>query len=49
MTPRKESETAIKREKIRPPGIHIRMTAGQPAYTQVLAVGGSGRMIFVAG
>ena len=40
---------AIKREKIQPKGIHVRMMAGQPAYTQVIAVSGSGRQIFVAG
>jgi 2-iminobutanoate/2-iminopropanoate deaminase len=40
---------AIKKEKIQPEGIHIRMMAGQPAYTQVVAVSGGGRMIFVAG
>jgi enamine deaminase RidA (YjgF/YER057c/UK114 family) len=40
---------AIKKEKIQPEGIHIVMRAGQPAYTQVVAVSGSGRMIFVAG
>ena len=40
---------AIKREKIQPAGIHVRMMAGQPAYTQVVTVSGSGRQIFVAG
>ncbi|HJU18102.1 MAG TPA: RidA family protein [Stellaceae bacterium] len=40
---------AIKKEKIQPEGVHIVMRAGQPAYTQVVAVSGSGRMIFVAG
>ena len=40
---------AIKKEKIQPEGIHVVMRAGQPAYTQVVAVGGSGRTIFVAG
>ena len=40
---------AIKREKIQPKGIHVRVMAGQPAYTQVVTVSGSGRMIFVAG
>ena len=40
---------AIKREKIQPKGIHVRMMAGQPAYTQVVAVSGTGRQIFVAG
>ena len=39
---------AIKREKIQPKGIHVRMMAGQPAYTQVVAVSDSGRQIFVA-
>ena len=40
---------AIKREKIQPKGIHVRMMAGQPAYTQVVTVSGAGRQIFVAG
>jgi len=40
---------AIKREKIQPKGIHVRMMAGQPAYTQVVTVSGTGKMIFVAG
>jgi enamine deaminase RidA (YjgF/YER057c/UK114 family) len=40
---------AIKREKIQPKGIHVRMMAGQPAYTQVVTVSGTGRQIFVAG
>ena len=40
---------AIKREKIQPQGIHVRMMAGQPADTQVVTVSGTGRQIFVAG
>jgi len=40
---------AIKREKIQPAGIHVRIMAGQPAYTQVVTVSGSGRQVFVAG
>jgi 2-iminobutanoate/2-iminopropanoate deaminase len=40
---------AIKREKIQPQGIHVRMMAGQPAYTHVVTVSGAGRQIFVAG
>ena len=40
---------AIKREKIQPAGIHVRMMAGQPAYTQVVTVSGTGKTIFVAG
>ncbi|MGH7111910.1 MAG: RidA family protein [Stellaceae bacterium] len=40
---------AIKREKIQPQGAHIVMRAGQPAYTHVVSVSGTGRMIFVAG
>src|ERR1700730_846756 len=46
---RKEDAMAIKREKIQPKGIHVRMMAGQPAYTQVVTVSGTGRQIFVAG
>ena len=40
---------AIKRQKIQPAGIHVRIMAGQPAYTQVVTVSGSGRQVFVAG
>src|SRR6266403_3475011 len=46
---RKGDAMAIKREKIQPKGIHLRMMAGQPAYTQVVTVSGTGRQIFVAG
>ncbi|HEU0155002.1 MAG TPA: RidA family protein [Stellaceae bacterium] len=40
---------AIRREKIQPQGIHVRMMAGQAAYTHTVTVSGSGKMIFVAG
>src|SRR5580704_18063839 len=40
---------AINREKIQPQGMHVRIMAGQPAYTQVVTVSGTGRQIFVAG
>ena len=40
---------AIKREKIQPQGIHLRMVDGQARYTQVVTVSGTGKMIFVAG
>src|ERR1700730_11901314 len=46
---RKGDAMAIKREKIQPQGIHVRMMAEQPAYTQVVTVSGTGRQIFVAG
>jgi enamine deaminase RidA (YjgF/YER057c/UK114 family) len=44
-----EGKMAIKREKIQPQGIHVVIRAGQPAYTQVVSVSGTGRMIFLAG
>ena len=40
---------AIKREKIQPQGLHVVMRAGHPAYTHVVTVSGTGKMIFVAG
>ena len=40
---------AIKREKIQPQGIHVRMVDGKARYTQVVTVSGTGKMIFVAG
>src|SRR5947209_12534345 len=46
---RKGDAMAIKQEKIQPKGIHVRMMAGQPAYSQVVTVSGTGRQILVAG
>jgi len=40
---------AIKCEKIQPAGVHVVIRAGQPAYTHVVTVSGTGKMIFVAG
>jgi hypothetical protein len=40
---------AIRREKIQPAGFHVRMMAGQLAYTHSVTVSGTGKMIFVAG
>ncbi len=40
---------ATKAEKIQPQGIHVHMVGGRPSYTQVVAVSGGGRQIFVAG
>ena len=40
---------AIKREKIQPQGMNVVIRAGQPAYSHVVTVTGTGRMIFVAG
>jgi enamine deaminase RidA (YjgF/YER057c/UK114 family) len=40
---------AIEREKIQPDGIHVRMMVGQPAYTHVVTVSGTGKMVFVGG
>ncbi|MBV9859670.1 MAG: RidA family protein [Alphaproteobacteria bacterium] len=40
---------AIKRERMQPAGMHIRMSAGQPSYSHVVTVTGSGKQIFIAG
>jgi 2-iminobutanoate/2-iminopropanoate deaminase len=40
---------AVTRERLQPEGIHVVMRAGQPAYTQVVSLSGTGKMIFVAG
>src|SRR5438132_14206167 len=45
----KGDKMAIKREKIQPQGIHVRMVNGQARYTHVVTVSGTGKMIFVAG
>ena len=40
---------AIKRDNIQPQGLHVVMRAGHPAYTHVVTVSGTGKMVFVAG
>ncbi len=40
---------AVKREKFQPAGMNVRMSAGQPSYSHVVTVSGSGKLVFVAG
>jgi 2-iminobutanoate/2-iminopropanoate deaminase len=40
---------ALKRERIQPEGINVRVVAGHTLYSHVVTVAGGGRMIFVAG
>ena len=40
---------ALKVERIQPDGMNVRMMAGQPAYSHVVTVSGSGKLVFTAG
>jgi 2-iminobutanoate/2-iminopropanoate deaminase len=40
---------AVKRSRIQPPGMHVRMAGGQPVYSHVVTVEGHGKVILVAG
>jgi 2-iminobutanoate/2-iminopropanoate deaminase len=40
---------AVKRERFQPPGMNVRMSAGQPSYSHVVTVTGPGKTIYVAG
>jgi 2-iminobutanoate/2-iminopropanoate deaminase len=40
---------AIKIERIQPEGMHIRMSGGQPAYSHVVTVSGTGKIVYIAG
>jgi enamine deaminase RidA (YjgF/YER057c/UK114 family) len=40
---------AVKVERFQPPGMDVRMQDGKPAYSHVVTVTGTGKLIFVAG
>jgi 2-iminobutanoate/2-iminopropanoate deaminase len=39
----------IKIERFQPPGMDVRMQEGKPAYSHVVTVSGSGKLIYIAG
>jgi 2-iminobutanoate/2-iminopropanoate deaminase len=40
---------ALKIERFQPEGMNIRMSAGQPAYSHVVTVSGTGKIVYIAG
>jgi enamine deaminase RidA (YjgF/YER057c/UK114 family) len=40
---------AIKVERCQPEGMNVRMSAGQPSYSHVVTVSGTGKLVFIAG
>ncbi|MGD9729497.1 MAG: RidA family protein, partial [Nitrospiraceae bacterium] len=40
---------AIKIERFQPEGMNVRTSAGQPSYSHVVTVSGTGKIIFIAG
>src|SRR3569833_3333849 len=36
-------------ERFQPEGMNVRMSAGQPSYSHVVTVSGSGKIVFIAG
>ena len=39
----------LKIEKFQPEGMNVRLSAGQPSYSHVVTVNGSGKLVFIAG
>lgn len=39
----------IKVDRLQPEGMNVRMSAGQPSYSHVVTVSGTGRLVFIAG
>jgi 2-iminobutanoate/2-iminopropanoate deaminase len=39
----------LKVERFQPEGMNVRMMAGQPAYSHVVTVSGTGKLVFIAG
>jgi 2-iminobutanoate/2-iminopropanoate deaminase len=40
---------AIKVERFQPDGMSVRLSAGQPSYSHVVAISGTGKIVFIAG
>ncbi len=44
-----ELQMALKIERFQPEGMNVRMSAGQPSYSHVVTVSGTGKLVFTAG
>ena len=42
-------EMALKIERFQPEGMNVRMSAGQPSYSHVVTVSGTGKIVYIAG
>jgi len=40
---------ALKIERFQPEGMNVRMSAGQPSYSHVVAISGTGKLVYTAG
>src|SRR5438067_13327295 len=40
---------ALKIERLQPEGMNVRMSGGQPSYSHVVTVSGSGKIVYTAG
>jgi len=40
---------AFEVERFQPPGMNVRMSAGQPSYSHVVTISGSGKIVYIAG
>jgi 2-iminobutanoate/2-iminopropanoate deaminase len=40
---------ALKIERMQPPGMNVRMSAGKPSYSHVVTVAGPGKLVYIAG
>jgi enamine deaminase RidA (YjgF/YER057c/UK114 family) len=40
---------ALKIERFRPEGMNVRMSGGQPSYSHVVTVSGTGKIVYIAG
>src|SRR6516225_6753078 len=47
--PDQESEMVLKIEQFQPQGMNVRMSGGKPAYSHVVTVSGSGKIVYIAG
>jgi hypothetical protein len=42
-------EMTLKIERFQPEGMNVRMSAGQPSYSHVVTVSGTGKIVYIAG
>jgi 2-iminobutanoate/2-iminopropanoate deaminase len=45
----RERQMAVKIERFQPEGMNVRMSGGQPFYSHVVTVSGTGKIVYIAG
>jgi 2-iminobutanoate/2-iminopropanoate deaminase len=49
MNTKRERQMVLKIERFQPEGMNVRMSGGQPSYSHVVTVSGTGKIVYIAG